>query len=84
VTSEESRVAFTEQLTAAEDWLYGDGEMEGAEAFKSKLKELQAVGDPMARRAAELELRPQVRGRGRDNSWTGRAAGGGGAAEGMQ
>eukprot|EP00775_Hariotina_reticulata_P013787 gene13787-13908_t len=60
VTSEESRVAFTEQLTAAEDWLYGDGETEGAEAFKSKLKDLKAVGDPMARRAAELDLRPQV------------------------
>jgi hypothetical protein len=60
VTTEEARVKFIEQLTEAEDWLYGDGEAEAAEAFKSRLSALKAVGEPIARRAAELELRPQV------------------------
>jgi hypothetical protein len=61
VTTEEARVKFIEQLTEAEDWLYGDGETEAADAFKSRLAALKAVGEPIARRAAELELRPQVR-----------------------
>lgn len=61
VSAEEDRAKFIEHLNEAEDWLYGDGEAEGAEAFKAKLAELKQVGDPIARRAAELELRPQVR-----------------------
>jgi hypothetical protein len=53
-------VKFIEQLTEAEDWLYGDGELEAADAFKTRLAALKAVGEPISRRAAELELRPQV------------------------
>ncbi|WIA17622.1 hypothetical protein OEZ85_014432 [Tetradesmus obliquus] len=60
VTTEEARVKFIEQLTEAEDWLYGDGEAEAADAFTTRLAGLKAVGEPIARRAAELELRPQV------------------------
>ncbi|WIA37837.1 hypothetical protein OEZ86_014693 [Tetradesmus obliquus] len=60
VTTEEARVMFIEQLTEAEDWLYGDGEAEAADAFSTRLAGLKAVGEPIARRAAELELRPQV------------------------
>jgi hypothetical protein len=53
-------VKFIEQLTEAEDWLYGDGEAEAADAFQTRLAALKAVGEPISRRAAELELRPQV------------------------
>lgn len=60
VTTEEQRVKFTEQLTDAEDWLYGDGEHEGAAAYKAKLKGLKAVGEPMKYRAQEMELRPEM------------------------
>ncbi|KAF8058449.1 HSP70-17 [Scenedesmus sp. PABB004] len=60
VTEEAARVSFVEALTAAEDWLYGDGEAEGGDAFRERLAALRAVGDPIARRAAELELRPKV------------------------
>jgi hypothetical protein len=51
---------FTEQLTEAEDWLYGDGEGEGAGAFTSKLADLTTVGNPMTSRAAEKEAREEV------------------------
>eukprot|EP00879_Flechtneria_rotunda_P024057 GHRR01025481.1.p1 GENE.GHRR01025481.1~~GHRR01025481.1.p1 ORF type:complete len:539 (+),score=222.19 GHRR01025481.1:412-2028(+) len=60
VTVELDRVKLIEQLTEAEDWLYGDGEHEAAEAFRTKLAGLKATGDPMVTRANELELRPQV------------------------
>jgi len=54
-------VKFTEQLSDAEDWLYGDGETADAAAFTDKLKTLESVGSPIAVRATELELRPEVR-----------------------
>jgi len=60
VTTEDERVKFTEQLSEAEDWLYGDGETADAAAFTDKLKTLQAVGSPIAVRATELELRAEV------------------------
>lgn len=61
VTTEDERVKFTEQLSDAEDWLYGDGETADAAAFTDKLKALEGVGSPIAVRATELELRPEVR-----------------------
>lgn len=61
VTTEEERNKFTEQLSEAEDWLYGDGELANASEFKEKLKTLQAVGKPIEVRASEAELRPEVR-----------------------
>lgn len=60
VTTEDERVKFTEQLSDAEDWLYGDGETADAAAFTDKLKTLESVGSPIAVRATELELRPEV------------------------
>ena len=60
VTTEEERVKFTEQLSDAEDWLYGDGETADAAEFKDKLKVLEGVGSPIATRASELELRAEV------------------------
>jgi hypoxia up-regulated 1 len=60
VTTEEDRVKFTEQLSEAEDWLYGDGEEADTAAFQDKLKALETVGKPIALRASEAELRPEV------------------------
>jgi hypothetical protein len=61
VTTEDERVKFTEQLSEAEDWLYGDGEAADSAEFTAKLKGLEAVGAPIAHRASEAELRPEVR-----------------------
>lgn len=60
MTSEDERVTFTEQLSEAEDWLYGDGEAADAAAFKDKLTQLEKVGLPIAVRANEQEIRPEV------------------------
>lgn len=60
VTTEEERVKFTEQLSEAEDWLYGDGETADAAEFSEKLRALQVVGKPITRRAVEAEARPEV------------------------
>lgn len=61
VTTEEQRISFIEQLTAMEDWLYSDeGESQAAPEFKSKLKSLKEVGEPMKARAEESELRPKL------------------------
>ncbi len=51
MTTEEQRTKFTEQLTAAEDWIYSDGETEGAPEFKARLRSLKTVGEPMKGRA---------------------------------
>lgn len=51
MTTEDERTKFTEQLTAMEDWLYMEGEAEGAAEFRAKLKELKDVGGPMKTRA---------------------------------
>jgi hypothetical protein len=44
VTTEAQRSAFSAQLADMEDWLYGDGDEEGATAFKAKLADLKKVG----------------------------------------
>ena len=61
VTTDDQRSSFREALMDAEDWLYGDGEAEVASGFRKKLSELRAVGNPIARRSAELVARPKVR-----------------------
>ncbi|KIZ04287.1 hypothetical protein MNEG_3673 [Monoraphidium neglectum] len=60
VSTEEQRSDFREALMDAEDWLYGDGEAEAAAGFRKRLAELRAVGNPIARRAAELAARPKA------------------------
>lgn len=62
VTTEEQRSEFREALMDAEDWLYGDGEHELAAGYRKRLTELRTVGNPIARRAAELVTRPKVKG----------------------
>lgn len=65
VTTEEQRTSFREELTDAEDWLYGDGEHEDAAGYRKKLSELSTTGQPMTKRRQELEMRPRVGAGGR-------------------
>lgn len=45
-------------LTAAEDWLYEDGEDETKAVYAAKLAELRALGDPIERRHREAQEAP--------------------------
>lgn len=42
----------------AQDWLYEEGEDESKGVYEAKLKELQAIGEPLLHRAREAEARP--------------------------
>ena len=59
VTTEEQRDAFRAQLNDAEDWLYMDAEAEkgNADTFRSKLRTLTDLGDPIKVRAYEAARR---------------------------
>ena len=54
----EERGSFTEALTAAEDWLYGDGDLAAAAEYRTQLRALRDVGDAITRRVEELGARP--------------------------
>ncbi|EFJ52505.1 heat shock protein Hsp70G [Volvox carteri f. nagariensis] len=61
VSTEEQRESFRSRLTDEEDWLYMEAdENEGAQQFKDRLKQLKDIGEPIKRRAEDLELRPKV------------------------
>ena len=45
-------------LEAAEDWLYDEGEDEKKSVYVAKLKEIEALGEPIKARAREAEARP--------------------------
>lgn len=45
-------------LEAAEDWLYDEGEDEKKSVYVAKLKEIEAMGEPIKARAREAEARP--------------------------
>jgi hypothetical protein len=45
-------------LAAAEDWLYADGEDADRDTYARRLTELCALGDPIAERYREAQLRP--------------------------
>ena len=45
-------------LEAAEDWLYDEGEDEKKSVYVAKLRELEALGEPIRARAREAEARP--------------------------
>ena len=51
VTTEEQRSSFVSALSAAEDWLYEEGDAEEAKVFREKLSGLRKTGDPMTQRA---------------------------------
>ena len=52
------RTEFTKNLSATEDWLYGEGENATKSVYVSKLLELTTVGDPIALRVSQSEERP--------------------------
>ncbi|KAL2915324.1 adenyl-nucleotide exchange factor sse1 [Polyrhizophydium stewartii] len=58
--ADEDRAAFSKQLNATEDWLYGEGEDATKSVYVEKLNELKKVGDPIAKRYIEAEERPQA------------------------
>ncbi|GFR42342.1 hypothetical protein Agub_g3033, partial [Astrephomene gubernaculifera] len=61
VSTEAQRESFHSRLAAEEDWLYMEAEEgEGPEQFRRRLKALQEIGEPIKRRAEELELRPKL------------------------
>jgi hypothetical protein len=45
-------------LLCAKDWLYDEGEDETKAVYEAKLKELEALGEPLLGRAREAEARP--------------------------
>ncbi|VDM67377.1 unnamed protein product [Strongylus vulgaris] len=49
--------AFRAQLTAAEDWLYDEGEDAEKPVYEQRLAELKKLGDPIAERYREFEAR---------------------------
>lgn len=49
---------FMSELSAMEDWLYGDGEDETKSAYVQRLDGLKKVGDVIVRRFREAEERP--------------------------
>lgn len=58
VTTEEQRDSFRQELTAAEDWLYTDGEEATAAEFRERLEALKNIGEPIFFRLTELQSRP--------------------------
>lgn len=54
------REAFIEQLNAAEEWLYGEGEDALKSAYVAKLDELKNIGVPVAERYKDFEERPRA------------------------
>ena len=59
VSKEEERESLIATLTEAEDWIW-DVEVETEAVFKSKMRELRKLGDPIFLRATELEIRPKT------------------------
>ncbi|GLI64023.1 hypothetical protein VaNZ11_007184 [Volvox africanus] len=61
VSTEDQRDSFRTRLTDEEDWLYMEAdESEGAQQFIYRLKQLREIGEPIKRRAEDLEMRPKL------------------------
>ncbi|GIL71901.1 hypothetical protein Vretimale_636 [Volvox reticuliferus] len=61
VSTEDQRDSFRTRLTDEEDWLYMEAdESEGAQQFIYRLKQLRDIGEPIKRRAEDLEVRPKL------------------------
>ncbi|TRY71201.1 hypothetical protein TCAL_10670 [Tigriopus californicus] len=58
--AEEDRAQFVNDLEAAENWLYEDGEDCEKTAYVERLKALRLKGEPVRKRKEEFELRPQA------------------------
>lgn len=59
-STEQERTPLLKLLDDAENWLYGDGEDVTKSAYVDKLNSLKKLGDPIALRAREAELRPEA------------------------
>ena len=60
VTTEKIRKTLEDKLSAASEWLYGDGVDAKTQEFKDRLKELRAIVDPALKRQDESKRRPQA------------------------
>jgi len=67
VCSEEEKDKIVEQLTAAEDWLYEEGESADLSTYRSKLVEVQAYSQQVRFRHTELRLLPEVIAKARES-----------------
>ncbi|KAJ2473512.1 adenyl-nucleotide exchange factor sse1 [Coemansia sp. RSA 2322] len=69
------RQAFLTQLTAAEDWLYDEGEDTTKDAYAEKLAGLKTLGEPASERFREDRERPKAARELRDTiaQWADRA-----------
>nr|VZI44509.1 unnamed protein product [Spirometra erinaceieuropaei] len=54
----EERSNFSQQLTDAEDWVYGDGEFAKRSEIQQRLEELKSAGERYKKRMTESERRP--------------------------
>lgn len=60
VSTDEQREAVGSSLSDAESWLYDDGATADVAAYEDKLASVQALVNPILRRATEFGRRPQV------------------------
>ncbi|EIE18231.1 heat shock protein 70E [Coccomyxa subellipsoidea C-169] len=56
--TEQEQATVSDKLNQTEDWLYEEGEDESKGVYEAKLKELQAMGEPLLHRAREAQARP--------------------------
>lgn len=61
--TDDERSEFSGALDAAEAWIYDEGYDETKEAYASKLKDLQSLGNKFVERSREAEDRPAAIGR---------------------
>lgn len=56
--SDEDKTAFSQMLTATEDWLYDEGENQPKKVYVEHLTTLRKSGDPILTREFEYQERP--------------------------
>lgn len=58
--SDKEKGALVEKLSAAENWLYGEGEEASKSVYIARLQDLKSIGGPIAERAREHESVPHA------------------------
>jgi molecular chaperone DnaK (HSP70) len=58
--TEQDKETLSKLLMETEEWLYGDGEDESKSVYQDKLSELKKLGNPIALRCTEYQVRPAV------------------------
>jgi len=66
VTTDKQRKQVGNDFEKGEDWLYEGGRSVGAAEYEAKLKEMQALADPIFFRMNEMEARPEAVKRARE------------------